>query len=155
MMSKSAFARSRESHQNQDHMQRKERAGVTISTSLDSGLRISGTKIDSAIDNLLNSTISGFHLLPAADLLPVVCFVPTSVLPPEKAGTAFSRAESRRNVQRARPSNCLPRSSCVIGIRPRKGYNGSQSERVSHLSFKNVLKNITQPNSEINNAQPR
>jgi hypothetical protein len=33
-------------------------------------------------------------------------------------------------------------------------YNGSQSKDVSHLSFKNVV-NIIQPNSEINNDQPR
>jgi hypothetical protein len=34
-------------------MQREERASVTLSTKLDSGLASSGTKIDSAIDNLL------------------------------------------------------------------------------------------------------
>lgn len=62
MMSKSAFARSRESSESRSYAKRRT-SGRYDSTKLDSGLASSGTKIDSAIDNLLISTISGLHLL--------------------------------------------------------------------------------------------
>jgi hypothetical protein len=147
MMSKSAFARSRESAESRPYAKRRT-SGPYYLIMLDS----SGTKIDSAIDNR-NSTISGFHMLLTCPPSCVSC-PPRSC--PLKSGHGL--LSSREPKQRAARAGITLTTPVIVRHRGKATtrYNGSQSKRVFHLSFnfKDVVKTITQP-GKIDIDQPR